>query len=79
LWLVWSATRVDELDGLKRWANPTDQGEIKDPRDIQMVRDFLIRHASPAPETRELAASARTVLEAPGDLFVKLVTLEHGR
>ena len=77
LWVVWSAARIEELDALKRWANPRDQGEIKDARDIQMVREFLIRHVSPAPEVHEDAGSTRVTLKSSSDPFVKLIALEH--
>jgi hypothetical protein len=77
LWLVWSVSAIDDLDALKKWANPQDRGEIKDPHDIASVRSFLTRHLSPAPEVQHNDKVARTTLKALGDVLVKLVTLEH--
>jgi len=79
LWLIWSAGAIDELDALKQWANPQDQGEIKDPRDADSLRNFLTRHVSPAPEVQQNEDATRTTLKTQGDILVKLVTLEHYR
>ena len=53
LWLVWSSARIDDLDALKRWANPQDMGEIKDAREVDAVRAFLAARVSPAPDVQE--------------------------
>ena len=79
LWLVWSMNIIDELDALKRWANPQDQGEIKGSREIDSLRSFLARHAMPAPEVQHNSDATRTTFRAQGEMFVKLVTLEHRR
>lgn len=79
LWLVWSASAIDELDALKQWANRQDQGEIKDPRDVDSLRRFLTRHVSPAPDKQQNDDATQTLLKAQGDILVKLVTLEHYR
>jgi hypothetical protein len=76
LWLVWSANAVNELEAVAHWANERDQGEIKSSQDASMVRNFLRVHASPAPRSEDSSAEA-TTLKARGDMFVKLVTLEH--
>lgn len=76
LWLVWSANAVNELDAVAHWANERDQGEIKSTQDASMVRNFLRLHASPAPRSEDTNAEA-TTLKARGEMFVKLITLEH--
>jgi hypothetical protein len=76
LWLVWSTNAINEIDAVAHWANPRDQGEIKSPRDADLVRTFLTRHASPAPEVKQ-DPGAGTMLTSRGQLLVKLVTLEH--
>jgi hypothetical protein len=78
LWLVWSTTGVNELDAVAHWANERDQGEIKNAQDAAMVRAFLTQHASPAPTVEE-SGDERTTLRGGGQVFVKLVTLEHRR
>ncbi len=77
LWLVWSATPIDELEALKRWANPQDKGEIKDANQVTLLREFLTRHATPAPELQRDEETKQTTLRARADLFVKLIKLEH--
>ncbi|MET0214219.1 MAG: TIR domain-containing protein [Vicinamibacterales bacterium] len=79
LWLVWSLNRIDELDALRRWANPEDQGQIKGSTDIDALRNFLARNVTPAPQVQQNSDATRTTLKAPGEMFVKLVTLEHRR
>jgi hypothetical protein len=78
LWLVWSVNAVNELDAVSHWANPRDQGEVKSAQDVELIRNFLTFHASPAPEVEELAGKG-TTLKGRGQTFVKLVTLEHRR
>jgi serine/threonine-protein kinase len=77
LWLVWSANNVDELEALKRWANPEDKGEIKDAAQTTALREFLTRRATPAPDAQRDDETKQTALRAPADLFVKLIKLEH--
>jgi serine/threonine protein kinase len=77
LWLVWSAKPIDELEALKRWANPQDKGEIKDANQVTSLREFLTRHATPAPEMQRDEETKQTTLKARADLLVKLIKLEH--
>src|SRR5205823_1044073 len=77
LWLVWAANGVSELDALKRWANPRDKGEIKDAAAVTSLRDFLGRHATPAPDVRRNDETRLTTVSARADAFVKLIKLEH--
>ncbi|MEN3332006.1 MAG: eukaryotic-like serine/threonine-protein kinase [Blastocatellia bacterium] len=77
LWLVWSAKAIDELEALKRWANPQDKGEIKDANQIAALREFLTSHATPAPEMQRDDEAKQTTLKARADTFVKLIKLEH--
>ena len=77
LWLVWAASPVPEFEGLSRWANPQDKGEIKDTNQAGSLRDFLTNHATPAPETRKDEEKKQTMLAAHADPLVKLINLEH--
>jgi hypothetical protein len=77
LWLVWSAKAIDELEALKLWANPQDKGEIKDANQIAALREFLTRHATPAPEMQRDDETKQTTLKARADTFVRLIKLEH--
>jgi hypothetical protein len=73
LWLVWSVTEINE-HALEGRANRNDQGEIKDARDIDALRNFLTSHMSPAPDVQHDGGATRTTLKAPGDILVHLVT-----
>ena len=79
LWLVWSLNGIDELDALRRWANPEDKGQIKSSTDIDALRNFLARNATPAPQVQHNSDATGTTIKAQGEMFVKLVTLEHRR
>jgi len=43
---------------------------------VSLVRSFFQSHASPAPRSEDINVEA-TTLKARGDMFVKLITLEH--
>jgi hypothetical protein len=77
LWLVWSKTQLDNLDALKRWANPRDQGEIKDAADTKSLAEFLASTSTTQPETLRDEDQKFTTVKARADLFVKLIKLEH--
>jgi hypothetical protein len=78
LWLVSSTNAINELDAVAHWANPRDQGEIRSAEDVELVRGFLVRHASPAPQV-QLIEGEGTTLTSRDQVLVKLVTLEHRR
>jgi serine/threonine protein kinase len=77
LWLVWSSREIEALGKLARWANPKDKGEINDAAEADALRGFLAEHATPAPDVRRDERTAGTIITGRGDMFVKLVTLEH--
>ena len=78
VWLVSSTNAINELDAVAHWANPRDQGEIRSAEDVELVRAFLVRHASPAPKV-QLIEGEGTTLTSREPVLVKLVTLEHRR
>jgi class 3 adenylate cyclase len=75
VWLIWSAQSVAELEALKRWANPKDKGEIKDPTQISAVQAFLAKAgaAKPAVEKDE----QQTTIKGESEVLVHLIKLEH--
>ena len=75
LWLIWSPNTVPLLESVKRWANPEDKGQIKDPAQLSSVRDFLSSATQGAAEKDE--AKKLTTVNGKGDVLVKLVKLEH--
>ena len=76
-WIVWSATAVTELEIARYEAFKNKEGALTDPSVIKNLKDFLLQHADPQPETTKDTARQRTNVRANGDLLVKLVELEH--
>src|SRR5581483_3534453 len=77
LWVVWAVNKVDELEALKRFANPQDKGEIKDAGLVATLRNFLTRHASDATEAQKDEETKQTTVKGKGEILVRLVKLEH--
>jgi hypothetical protein len=77
IWVVWSEQPVAEMEALKQFANPTDQGEVGDPAQVTNLREFFAAHASPPAEVAEDKANKQTTVRAAGDMLVHLAELEH--
>lgn len=76
-WLVWSARPVSELEAVKKLINPNDAGEIKDPRQVSTIREFLRKHSETSPEAEKDREKMRTNVKAKGDVLVYPLELEH--
>jgi hypothetical protein len=44
IWLIWSRQSLPSFEAMKKWANPTDHGRIKDESAVQVLRSFLNQH-----------------------------------
>lgn len=78
LWLIWSASSLPELEALKSLINPRDRSEVKDPAQIQTVRDLLAQYrARQSPVVEIDDANTQTILKGNGDVMVHLVRLSH--
>ncbi|HZF38880.1 MAG TPA: hypothetical protein VE715_08650, partial [Blastocatellia bacterium] len=77
IWLIWAAGEVDELEKLKKWANPEDAGEIKDADQIKTLREFLAARSAAKPQVSRDEMSNQTMVKMTGDILVKLVDLQH--
>jgi serine/threonine protein kinase len=77
LWIIWSGAAQPRLDAMKRYANPTDRGEIKDLDDLAAVDAFVQDHGSPAPAVAVDDDAGATTVSARADVVVKLVKLQH--
>ena len=77
IWVVWSEQPVAEMEALKQFANPTDQGEVGDPAQVTNLREFFAAHASPPAEVIEDKANKQTTVRAAGPVLVHLAELEH--
>jgi serine/threonine protein kinase len=76
-WIVWSATAVTQLEIARHEAFKNKEGALTDSSLAGKLRDFLLQHSNPKPETTKDTAKQRTNVRANGDLLVKLVELEH--
>ncbi len=77
LYLIWAAAEVAELEPLKKWANPQDKGEIKDPIQIKTLREFLAARSAAEPQVTRDEENKQTTVKMKGDVLVKLVKLQH--
>ena len=77
LWIIWSGAAQPRLDAMKRYANPTDRGEVKDLDDLAIVDAFVRDHGSPAPAVAVDDDAGATTVSARADVVVKLVKLQH--
>jgi serine/threonine protein kinase len=76
-WIVWSATAVTQLEIARYEAFKNKEGALTDPSVVRNLRDFLVQHSDPQPETTKDTAKQRASIRANGELLVKLVELEH--
>jgi len=76
-WIVWSATAVTQLEIARYEAFKNNEGALTDSSVVKSLKDFLVQHSDPQPETTKDTARQRTTVRANGDLLVKLVELEH--
>ena len=77
LWLIWAAGEVAELEPLKRLANPSDKGAIKDAAEIKTLREFLAARSAAEPQLTPDEANKQTIVKMKGDVLVKLIKLDH--
>ena len=75
VWLVFAEESIPELEAMKRFANPVDDGLINDAEQRRVVQNFLSRHAKPAPKSEK--EEMQTIVESPGKILVYVIKLEH--
>lgn len=76
-WIVWSSSPVTELEDARDAAFKSPEGAIEDPAMITSLRNFLIKHSEPKPETTKDTLKQQTNINGNNDLLVKLLELEH--
>jgi serine/threonine protein kinase len=77
IWLVWSERIVPELEAVKGWANPKDQGAISDLTQRVSVFRYLTPFSATRPEGERDEAGKQTKLKAKGGTLVWAMKLEH--
>jgi serine/threonine protein kinase len=77
MWLVWSERVVPELEAVKGWANPKDQGAIRDLIQRVSVLRYLTSFSAIKPEVERDEAGKQTKLRGKGETLVWVMKLEH--
>ena len=76
IWVIWSATPVELLDGLKAYENPQDAGIVRDLRAAERLRNWLGPKASLG--TRSVSAGvARLIVDGSELLLVHRFVVKH--
>jgi Protein kinase domain len=76
IWVIWSATSADLLDGLKAYENPRDAGVVRDPQAAERLRNWLGPKASLG--TRSATAGAtRLTVEGSEPQLVHRFVVKH--
>ncbi len=74
VWLVWSPEPLAELEGLKKFSNPSDKGAVSDPEAIKALQEKL--KGLPKAGTTEDEPAKRMVLDGSGAVAHR-IKLEH--
>lgn len=78
IWLVWSASAIEELEKTSAFVNDKDRGVINSPDLDRWVKDFLAKTNSTArPSTVKDDISKETRVKANADIVVHVLALEH--
>jgi len=77
LWLIWSKADIPELEDLKKWANPTDRGTVRDAAQAREISALLNRYAIHQAGATVDQQNQTTVLTAPGELLARRIDLDH--
>jgi serine/threonine protein kinase len=77
LWIIFSASPVQLLESVKRWANPDDAGRIGDLNEVDSIRKLLQSESASPPLADKNEESKQTILSKRGPLLVRLVRMEH--
>lgn len=77
IWLVWSERSIPILEAVKGWANPTNDGAIRDSKQRASVAHYLAVPSVIELEVERDEAIKLTRLKGKGETMVWLMKLEH--
>lgn len=77
IWLIWSERSVPELEDVKGWANPKDNGVIGNPQQSISVKRYLEAQSAIKPEIVKDGITQQIKLKAKGEALAYFVRLEH--
>lgn len=75
--LVWAAQPVKELEAVRHFVNPQDQGSITDAKLGQAIKTLIEQSASNPIERVHNSQARQTEVSGRGTVLVELVELEH--
>jgi serine/threonine protein kinase len=77
LWLVFSVEPLAEMEAVRKFVNPLDQGVIKDADLQSKVEQFLRTHADTKPTTEKSVELQETSVRVTTSVLVYPIKLEH--
>jgi hypothetical protein len=77
IWLVWSERVVPELEAVRSWANPKDQGAIRDLAQRVSVLRYLAPLSAIKPEFERDEVGKQIKLRGKGGTLAWVMKLEH--
>lgn len=77
LLLVWAKEPVQELEAVKGVVNPIDKGGIENPDQLNVIRQFLSRHAQSKPGAEDGPGRKQTTLRGRSEIFIHTIELDH--
>ena len=75
VWIAWSRTAEEQLERAKRWVNPQDFGQVKDPAETAALQRLLSTASARETTARIDEAAKQTMVSGRGDLLVHLAEL----
>jgi uncharacterized NAD-dependent epimerase/dehydratase family protein len=76
VWLIWAATKQDDLESI--WREAFDnKGVVKGDDNIQRLKTFLEKKKENKTEASKDTANQQTIVKANGDVVAHRIELEH--
>ena len=77
LWLIWSASPIQTVEGAKRFANPTDQGVISDANLNKTLKGLLSESPTGNLKIEKTDAPPQTILQSNQPIITHAIKLAH--
>lgn len=77
VWLVWSLSPIAELESAKKFANPKDQGKIKDAELVNFIESLLQKNPLNKNNIQKDDDKKISQITANTDILTHIIKLEH--
>jgi serine/threonine-protein kinase len=77
IWLIWSERSVAEMEAIKRWNNPIDEGVIKDPSQLIATARYLKALAVTEAQVEKDGTGWRMNFKGKGEVLTGVAPLTH--